>query len=326
MELTRKEAIGYSLAAAFGMVSSGCRTASPGGESPSYGGRTFAFDHNTACVFHPMVKETVKFTVISDAHFAFIDERDDAWREYAKRAMQWPGKEKDLDAAFAAAKKHGAEFIPMTGDMFTFPSFANIEFLDRKMKNCGFECLYIAGNHDWHYEGVPGTDCEQRAKWIADRMTGLYRGRDPMAYSVVRHGIRCLFVDDSTYIITPEQLEFLRTELAKGDPTCLFMHIPIFMRPKSSIYTLANPAWGEATDKIWQIERRLPWRKEGPPAEAFAFRELVFSSPNMVAVFTGHEHFLQVGCARGVPQFLVPCNYGKGLYMNVTVSGCEGHT
>ena len=321
MNISRRSAIGYSLASAVGLATGGRAAEAAPAKSPANDGRAFAFDNNTAYVCHPLVKETVRFTVISDAHFALIDARDDAWRDHAQRMMRWPGKEKDLDAAFAAAKKHGAEFVPMTGDIFSFPSHANIEFIDRKMRESGFDCLYIAGNHDWHYEGVPGTDCEQRAKWIHDRLMPLYRGRDPLAYAVVRNGIRCVFIDDSTYIITPEQLAFLRAELDKGEPTCLFMHIPLFMPPRPIISTLANPAWGEATDKNWQLERRQRWRKEGPPAEAFAFRELVFSSPNLVAVLAGHVHCLQVGCERGVPQFVVPCNCGKGLYMNVTLSG-----
>ena len=266
---------------------------------------------------HPMVKEPLSFTVIADTHLALIDDRDAAWRDHAKRMMQWPGREKDLDAAFAAARKHGAELVALAGDMFSFPSLANIESLSRRMAGSGLDCRYIAGNHDWHFEGTPGTDDEQRAEWIAKRMSGLYRGEDPSGYSVMKRGVRFVFLDNTTYLISPRQLAFVRQELAKGDPTVFVMHVPFYMNPQSAIDTLAHPRWGAATDVNWKTERRLRWREDGQSAESFALRELVFSSPNTVAVFAGHEHDLQVGCERGVPQIVVPKNQGSGLFMNV---------
>lgn len=327
LNVSRREVLGMAAVGAVGLAAGGCATYAEESRKPSGGGSgpLFGYDRNGTCVRHPLVKDAVRFTVVTDSHFAMIDGRDEAWKDHAKRMAQWPGKEKDLDAAFAAAKKHGAEMVALTGDMISFPSLANVAFMERRMKESAIDCRYIAGNHDWHFEGVPGTDNEQRAKWIRDRLLPLYRGEDPMGYSVVLKGLRCVFIDDSTYHILPEQLAFMRRELATGEPVCLFMHIPLYLtaNPRRNVGVLAHPEWGAATDGIWQIERRMRWPEAGPTAETRAFRRLVLSAPNMVAVFAGHEHVLQIGQEGGVPQFVVPSANG-GAYMNVTIEGMEG--
>lgn len=314
--MTRKEFL-LGVIGGAGTLDVGRAKAEGEASKPVVDGRQFAYDHGMATIYHPLVKDPVSFSVIADAHFTLIDERDAVWTEHARRAMRWPGKEANLDAAFASARKHGSELVALVGDMFSFPSLANIEFMTRKMSDSGLDCRYIAGNHDWHFEGVPGTDDEQRTEWIAKRMLGLYRQTDPMAYSVMKHGVRFVFIDDSTYLITRRQVEFMRCELEKGDPTVLFMHIPFYMNPASTVFTLANPKWGAKTDPYWEIERRLKWREEGQTEESFALRKLVFSASNMVAVFAGHEHFLQVACDCGLPQFVVPSNRSSDISMNV---------
>ena len=278
--------------------------------------RAFAFDRDTVVIVHPSVRRTVRFSVITDSHFTLIDGRDDAYRGHAKRAMQWPGKEKDFDAALERSRAWGAEVVMLTGDIFTFPSYANIEFVERKMKGCGMKWVCIAGNHDWHFEGVKGTDNEQRAEWIR-RLTPLYQGADPLMSSYEIGGVRFVSIDDSTYQLFPEQVEFLRKELAKGDPTCLFMHIPLYLPTRPNLYTVGNPDWGEATDDIWMHENRQKWAKTGQVPESFALRDLAFGASNMVGVFAGHDHQLQVGAENCVPQFVVPMNFKIGTSLNV---------
>lgn len=276
----------------------------------------FTLDRQTAVLAHPGIQRPVRFTVVTDSHFTLLDERDGEFRENVRRACQWPGMEKDLDSALEAARKWGSEVVMLTGDILSFPSFANVEFIARKMKACGLKWVYIAGNHDWHFEGLPGSDDEHRSEWIR-RLTPLYQKRDPFVSSYVFGGVRFVSLDNSTYHITKDQLDFFRAELASGDPICLFMHIPFFMPLRPSLYTLGNPTWGAATDNYWEIERRQRWSESGQGQEAFELRRLAFSSANLVGVFAGHEHFLQIGSENGVPQFIVPKNHDGGAYMNV---------
>lgn len=259
-------------------------------------GRQITCDHDTIYLVHPMLKEEVRFSAVADSHFAFLDERDAAYRELAARMMQWPGKESEIDSAFASAMTNRSEFVLLIGDMISFPSLANIEFLQRKIAASGFECWYIAGNHDWCYEGYGGSREEQRNRWIGERMLVLYRGRDPEGYSFTKKGVRFVMLDNSLCSVTERQIAFVQGELAKGEPTVIVMHVPFYMNPASADDTMGHPDHNDV-----ETSR--------------TFRELVFSSPNVVAVLAGHEHYLQVGCERGIPQLILPegCFFGRSL-------------
>lgn len=278
--------------------------------------RSFACDHNTAVIQNHLVKRKLRFSVIADVHYTLIDDRDADYRKNAARVAQYAGSDECFDKAIDSAKKWGSEILILPGDLISFPSQANVEHALSKVRNTGLDWIYTAGNHDWHFEGVPGTDNEQRAKWI-ERLKPLYRGANPMMSSEIVGGVRMVTIDNSTYRIFPEQLSFLRAELAKGDPTCLFMHIPLYLPLRPVLYTLGNPDWGEASDNYYGYEKRLKWDKDGQPRESFELRELVFSAPNVVGVFTGHLHILQTGVVNGVPQFVVPRNLGTGDSLNV---------
>lgn len=309
----------HGILGAGAVLAGGCRSSCFGlgsGASAVRDPRRFAFDHETAVIVHPAVSRTVRFSVITDSHFTLIDDRDSAYREHARRTMQWPAKESDLDAALERSRKWGAEIVMLTGDMFSFPSYANIEFLERKMRSSGLKWVYVAGNHDWHYEGVRGSDNEQRAEWIK-RLAPLYQGADPLMSSCEIGGVRFVTIDDTTYHVFPEQVDFLRRELASGAPTCLFMHIPFYMPTRPVLYTVGNPDWGEATDDVWMHENRQKWAKDGQAPSSFALRELAFGATNMVGIFTGHDHALQVGSENGIPQFVIPKNHDSGYSLNV---------
>jgi len=269
-------------------------------EAPADRLGTFACDRDTIYVAHPLVKKEVRFAAVADSHFAFLDDRDAKFRKHAERMMQWPGKEEELDRVFAAAKKHNAEFVAMIGDMISFPSLANIDFLKRKIAASGFECWYVAGNHDWCFEGYEGQWAKQREKWIPERLLGLYRGKDPKGYSFVKKGVRFVFVDNSTCRVTEEQLAFVRKELESGEPVVLFVHVPFYVNGRSDADTMAYPT-------------------KKPDGRSVLFRELVFSAPNVVAVFAGHDHYLQAGCVRGVPQFILPAAYTTGRGVRVVL-------
>ena len=125
-----------------------------------------------------------------------------------------------------------------------------------------------------------------------------------------------MLIDNSLYHVTPGQLDFWRAEVAKGDPTLLVMHIP-FWQPGWSVATCACPTWGAATDPYWEIERRERWAEKLMPS-TFEFRDAVLATPNLVGVFTGHEHCLQFAHDRGKNFFGTPSNR-TGLFLDVVV-------
>ena len=47
-----------------------------------------------------------------------------------------------------------ADVITLVGGIFSFPSELAIEWVLSKLKDTNIPYIYIAGNHDWHYEGM----------------------------------------------------------------------------------------------------------------------------------------------------------------------------
>ena len=257
----------------------------------------------------------VRLAIAADTHFAFHDERDDAYADFYKRMAQWPSKKEPFEKMFADVAESKADGLLLLGDIISFPTLANVEYLKRTLDSSKVKAFYIAGNHDWHFEGDDGSDLEQRSRWTEKRLSPLYNGRNPLMYSVKIGGVRIVMIDNSAYHVFPEQVDFWRSEAAKGDPIVLAMHIP-FWQEGYSITTCDAPLWGAAKDPYWQIERRQKWAERSMPSTT-EFRREVFSTPNLVAVFAGHEHRLMFASDKDKMQIVVPSNR-KGDYLEVS--------
>ena len=57
---------------------------------------------------------------------------------------------------------------------------AAVEWARARLEASGVPYLYVAGNHDWHYEGLPGAEAALRAEWAEKRLKPLYQGRHPL--------------------------------------------------------------------------------------------------------------------------------------------------
>jgi len=238
------------------------------------------------------LREPVRFFVAGDTHFPFHDERDDAFRDNYRRMAGWGGAKEPFERMLADAKAKKVDLLCLVGDTISFPTLANVEYVDRTLRDSGLPWLYTAGNHDWHYEGVSGADEAQRAEWTKKRLMPLYQGANPLFASRVTKGVRFVAIDNSIYHVNEEQLAFWKSEAVKGDPVVLLMHIPLWTEGWD-FFTCGNAEWGSAVDPYWKIERRQKWAERQSPS-TFAFREAVLATPNLVGVFTGHRHQLMV--------------------------------
>ncbi len=267
---------------------------------------TFSLTGNNVRFFIPNLETPSKILHISDTHLFLDDERGKPFEQYSERMAKGYHSQKHCrtgtpttpTAAFEEsldfAKREKVDAVALTGDILSFPSEAGTDWLLDKLKTldeAGIPWRYIAGNHDWHYEGWPGTDAEQRAEWIPKRLKRLYPEKaDFLNHSATINGVRHLFVDDSIYEILPKQLDFLKTQLAYGEPTVLWMHIPPYAPGRNVDFGCGHPDWGKATDKNWKIERREPWRDGGHTDVTFEFYRTVCEAPNLIGSFCGHIH------------------------------------
>ena len=275
-------------------------------------------------VISPLVREPVSFFLVGDTHLTLNDGRGDAFLDHTERMGGRRGTSASEVESFrttlAAAKAAEADLVALVGDQLSFPSWAGVEFLRRELDAAGVPWLYTSGNHDWHFEGMPGTEEALRAKYEKEILAPLYpNARNPLCFTREIKGVRFVAIDDSTHVILPEQLDYWRQEVATGRPLVLLMHIPLYVPG----YTVADaavghPEWGAKTDPYYRIERRPQWPEEGPSATTVAFREEVFAAPNLLGVFAGHEHCREFGVSEtGVTQVVCDSNRAEAHRIEV---------
>ena len=315
MKISRRSFFGAAGMAAAGAAmpaEAQCRTS---------GATSFAYGPNGQLrITVPGLAQDVRVFVVGDTHFGRHDARDDAYADNYARMARGMDPAKGFAATLEKAKREKPDIMLLAGDIISFPTLANVEYVKSQLDACGVDWYYVAGNHDWHFEGVPGSDEAQRAEWAPKRLAPLYRGLDPFMSSCVVKGVRFLAIDNSIYHVSESQLAFWKAEAAKGDPMVLFMHIPLWLDGwgRAGLFTCGNPGWGAATDPYWEIERREKWAEKQSPS-TFAFRDAVLSTPNLVAVMTGHIPALLAGCERGKYMFTTPINR-KGDFLDVRLT------
>ena len=268
---------------------------------------THSFDDYQVTIEVNNITRDFKVMHLTDLHLSIIDSSESSFFPYSARMDKAyhqpehylsgnPGTKKDhLDEILEKAKQADVDLIVLTGDIVNNPSKSSVNYLYKVLEKSGIDYLYTAGNHDWHYEGMPGTAVELREKWIAETLLPLYQDNDPLNYAVKYAGINFVAIDNSTYQVNTEQLDFFRNEIGKNLPTVLLCHIPIHTKSTGDrVSTCGNPSWGYNVDRNYEVERRQRWSKSGNLPSTVQFVDVVKRAPNLIAVLAGHNHRAQV--------------------------------
>ena len=131
--------------------------------------------------------------------------------------------------------------------------------------------------------------------------------------SLAVKGLKILILDNSTYEITQEQLEFFQEEASSGQPLLLAMHIPLYTPGRGVMFGCGHPEWGAKTDQGYEIERRPRWPESGHSAITMEFRRKVYATPNLLGVLAGHTHEASVDVDQGIPQIVGSPNAAGGF-------------
>lgn len=261
-------------------------------------------DYNTV-IKCESIKKDFKIIHISDSHLTVFKDGKTEYPEFAKRMNNAYFEPKHyltgktgtrlghFEEILRKAKREKVDLLLLTGDILNNPSIYGVNYLVEKLENCGIDYLYIAGNHDWHFEGMEGSRDSLRHEWIQKRLLPLYQGNNPLCYSKIINGINFIMIDDSTYQINEEQLNFLREQTERNYPIILGMHIPIYQPEdiKGNLFAIGDPRWGYDYDKeSYILERRERWPKEGNKKETLEFVIDVLACKKLLAVFDGHKH------------------------------------
>ena len=281
---------------------------------------SFALDEHRLRFFSPGIRERFRVMMIADTHLFTDDERGAPFRQFSGRMAKAYNRtkhfqtgepthpEEAFEKSLEIAREQKVDLVALVGDIFSFPSEAAIEWVEQRLKSAGLPYLYTAGNHDWHYEGMPGSIEELRATWIETRLRPLYQGGNPLMAVREINGVRLVAIDDSTYEILPEQLEFFRAQVATGRPLVLLTHIPLYAPGRSVGFGCGHPAWNAQADTNHELERRPRWPEAGHTAATMAFHREVFGAPNLLGILAGHIHRPSLDVVHGIPQVVTDAN------------------
>lgn len=258
---------------------------------------------------------------ITDSHITFAGPEDEEFDEYSSRMSEAysngnhykTGIPISRTEAFTGilqkAKKMEIDLILLTGDILNYPSKRAVQFVIDELNSCGIPYLFTAGNHDWHLEGLSGSSNDLREKWRKDVLFPLYQGENPSHYSQQINGINFLMIDNSTYQMNKEQVDFIRQQSKLGLPMILGLHIPVSI--DGQLYGIGNRNWGAAIDKGYELERRERWPEEGHNQETYEFVEILLNTPVSI-VLSGHVHTFKNERKGEFLQFVSPIGrYGQ---------------
>lgn len=291
---------------------------------------SFSQSENRISIFTKTKIAPTRVFHITDTHLSIDDDRGLKYQEFSKRMAgayrinkhfqtgeKYSTKE-SFELTLEVAKQQKADFLALTGDIFSFPSEAAVEWALEKLNETNIPFAFVAGNHDWHYEGMKGSSQDLREIWIEKHLSTMYQGKNPLFSAHDFNGIRFVCIDNSIYEILPEQLAFFKRQVNIGIPLVLLMHIPLYVPGRSGGYGCGNPNWGEKTDRNFKIERREKWPKGGHSKTTYDFLQEVFEAPNLLTIFAGHTHRPAIDVKNGIPQ-IVSGHNAEGYYTDLTI-------
>jgi len=259
----------------------------------------------SATITIPDFQDSLKIMQITDAHLSIEDEKEADLMKYGERmhkAYLAPRKHysQDIykttfeyfDDLLLKAKKEDVKLLLLTGDIVNFPSAVSVNYVYDRLVETGIPWLYIAGNHDWYYEGMPGSPDSLRITWIEKILAPLYNGHNPLFYSEIINGINFVGIDNSTYKINDEQVQFMEEQLSGNEPIILISHIPYSLN--------MNPSQPGTT----------------------ALVDLISSnSDKIIAILTGHTHRISFFFTGNLCQYTSPASVkGGSLTVNIKSS------
>ncbi|MCR4576223.1 MAG: metallophosphoesterase [Lentisphaeria bacterium] len=280
---------------------------------------SFSINRNAVRLHETGIAKPTRLLVVSDAHLSMDDERGLPNQENSKRmAAAYPQAFANFTQMLSERQPDRYDYLLMLGDMVSFPSAKGVETIIEMANKMGLPFAYTAGNHDWHFEGLPGTEIDLRREWTAKRLAPLYQGHNPLCYNIELNGLNLVMMDTSACVMLPEQLDFWREQVKKGLPTIVFGHVPYWVPGRDSGFSVGHPNWNASTDVNWKVERRPRWPESGHDQLTMDFHKEVFAAPNLLGIVAGHIHEQSVDFYRG--KFQVVVQYGvTGGFLEMTI-------
>eukprot|EP00397_Hematodinium_sp_SG-2012_P038904 GEMP01042394.1.p1 GENE.GEMP01042394.1~~GEMP01042394.1.p1 ORF type:complete len:274 (+),score=33.02 GEMP01042394.1:362-1183(+) len=196
-----------------------------------------------------------------------------------------------------------ADFVLITGDLVNFPHDKSVQATLRELSgmrrdNHQIPWAYTCGNHDWLLENNETPLSDMRKTQRAKVLWPLFQSRN-VSVDCSFHDIKFVTMvvcDNSLWQIDEEQYRYISTQLSRGRPVILGLHIGAALAgSKSKAVLMGDAKFGWNHDPSWMIEKRERWPKSGnmPSTTRFLNNLIhVHGAPggNLIAILAGHEH------------------------------------
>lgn len=288
-------------------------------------------DDDVATIRIEGLQQDLTILHLTDSHMAEGDERDPEASEAVGRMQKvfqerTPGGVPAWDLfrrALAMAAARGVDAAALTGDIIHFPSYAALDIVQAGIDELDIPTVYTCGNHDWHFPHLEWSQATRAEHY--PRFHGLTDG-NPSFGSREVGGVRLITVDNSTYQVSAEQVEFLRAELDSGQPCLLFIHIPIWVKTlASAVLEKWQAPIMMASPSDWTDETREKWRVVEATPSTIACHDLLTSEAAscLAGIFCGHVHFAHSDVVRlGCQQYVTAPGF-EGGYRWIELTGLD---
>jgi 3',5'-cyclic AMP phosphodiesterase CpdA len=254
---------------------------------------------------------TRAFTFVhwTDVHLCACDERNAETAPYMKQRIERWGCDPDAVALATPARIRAIQpdFVAITGDLVDEPTEAALESGAALIRSLGVRTFVTLGNHEFGDKArtLDRDPWRRKLAGWADHALDFHTADFA--------GVTLIFVDNSDYQVTPDQLRRTQAALDTGRPCLLFCHIPWYL-PTLVPATIAK--WREpilACTQGMPEPRRLAWGmgpRNEPSTEAFL--NLLLTRDTLRAAFAGHLHLAHTDTfAPTRPQYVTPSGFAN---------------
>ena len=245
----------------------------------------------------------------SDTHLTHADARDGQRKVdlAANRLPGFPHADQKLSELGRLSKELGLP-IMHTGDLIDFVSLANLEAAKAFADN--HDIFMATGNHEFSlYVGEAWEDADYRNQSLA-AVQACYKNDIRMSSRVIKNGdaaINFVALDNGYYYFEPQQLEFLKEQVALGLPVVLMMHTPLYER---KLYDDARARSGSCAylagvpDELIADYDPYRYRQQKTDATTAEFLTYVEGEPAIKCILAGHLHVDYDSTFAGRPQLI----------------------
>jgi len=263
-----------------------------------------------ATISYSGLKKPLRVYHFADTHLTLHDERDEAHLIHWNSRPDGTRPHRGADVLYwhlENATALGADIIVAGGDLFEFPSQANIECAQKMFQHADKPVLVVPGNHDWYFPGMEG--------WEPLRDSMIHRlhpltNNSPSFRVVDQGGVRFVLVDNSTYHVSRIQVEATVAALHTDLPVILVLHIPV------GVATLRQDVVEKHGSAIVMGDTGQPQQAERPTADRIATQDFIrtlMNANSLVAILAAHVHLPHVDAfGLSAAQYIPAAGYAGG--------------